>query len=770
MTLRHAPVLLVALAALALPATVRAQESLGGCLKWNRLSRSLAQVSETHLKFVGNVEVECDETTLLADEMDVFTDTNIIVARGNVRFETAEAGISADRLEFNTQTRTGVFYNALGTVRLGPQVERSMFGTQEPDAMFWGEEIYKLGPKKYQIKKGGFTSCVQPTPRWELTSGDATVTLDSYALLRNPVLRVKGVPLLYVPALYYPLHESGRSTGFLIPTYGTSTVRGSSLSNAFFWAIDRSQDATFYHDWFTQTGQGVGAEYRYVAAPGSDGFVKTYLLKQHAATISQPGGGTTTIPASRDYEISANVTQALPGRLRARGRVDYFSSIQAHQLYHYNIYDASRRQRSYAFNVTGSWGSYLLAASVDHNEVFYSNTSSTTVGAMPRLGFSRSERPIGGSPLYFSVSSEYAALLRKSVDQTTEPAKTTDNGLQRVDVMPTVRLPFTRWPFLTVNTSLAWRATYWTRSLDPEGVQIDEGISRRYFDLQSQVTGPVFTRIWDTPGSGWAQKIKHVIEPSFAFRRVTAIDEFDRIVRLEGSDSVVGNVTRLNYALTNRLYVKPHEGGAFATPREIVNVAITQSYYTDANAAKYDQNYATSFTGSAPSHFSPVALTARVNPTPRIGGQFRTEYDTQFHAIRSFAANGSVSLGRYLQASGGWSQRRYIEGLPGFNNPDQLDHYINGSTSLRTPGGKIGGTYVFNYDLARDRFLQQRITGFYNAQCCGVALEYQVYNLLYADPRTGLTRDRRFNLSFTLAGVGTFSNFFGAFGGNQGTR
>ena len=31
-----------------------------------------------------------------------------------------------------------------------------------------------------------------------------------------------------------------------------------------------------------------------------------------------------------------------------------------------------------------------------------------------------------------------------------------------------------------------------------------------------------------------------------------------------------------------------------------------------------------------------------------------------------------------------------------------------------------------------------------------------------------LPQDRRFNMSFTLAGVGSFSNFFGAFGG--GTR
>ena len=67
-----------------------------------------------------------------------------------------------------------MFYNAFGTASLGERVERSFFGTQEPDAMFRGREIHKIGPKKYRIVDGAFTTCVQPTPRWEMVSGTAT--------------------------------------------------------------------------------------------------------------------------------------------------------------------------------------------------------------------------------------------------------------------------------------------------------------------------------------------------------------------------------------------------------------------------------------------------------------------------------------------------------------------------------------------------------------------------------------------------------------------
>ena len=65
--------------------------------------------------------------------------------------------------------------------------------------------------------------------------------------------------MFYVPAFYYPINKEGRSTGFLMPQYGSTTLKGFTLSNAFFWAIDRSQDATFYHDWSTKTGQGLAA-------------------------------------------------------------------------------------------------------------------------------------------------------------------------------------------------------------------------------------------------------------------------------------------------------------------------------------------------------------------------------------------------------------------------------------------------------------------------------------------------------------------------------
>lgn len=711
-------------------------------------------IEGTHYRFEGEVEMEQDDQQFFADLVDYWSDTGRIEASGNVVYVSKTSRIAADRMDFNAKTRLGTFFNASGTAQLLQNVDRSMFGTQEPDAFFYGETIEKIGADRYRVTRGGFTTCVQPEPRWELTSSSVTLTIDKYAVMRNPVLKVKGVPMFYAPILYYPINKEDRATGFLIPVYGSSTVRGQSLSNAFFWAINRSHDATVYHDWFMSTGQGFGSDYRYISGPGSEGNARFYSLTERSAEFRDTSGSVRATPERRSFQVRSSVVQSLPGRLRARGNVDYFSDVTVQQIYNANVFDASRRNRTYGGNLTGSWGANTLSATVNINEVLYNESDSQKTGGLPRVSFNRGMRRIGGSPLYWAFGSELATIVRSAVQS---GKKVSDQGLSRLDFSPSVRVPFTQWPFLTVNTAATWKNTFYTERFDPKGVQVEESLLRQYFDVRADVTGPVLARIWDTPTNGYAEKFKHVIEPNFNVQRISAIDDYDRIVKLESMDFTVGDVTKLGYGVTQRFLAKRREGGPASVAREFLNVSIFQSYYTDARASQFDPSFNSSFTGNAPSNFSPVVLAVRGTPTNNINGTLRMEYDHEASLFRTIRANGTVVAGTWLNATGGWSRRVVTQ--------TRQDNFLNADTTVRTLGGRVGGTFSFNYDLTRDSMLQRRIIGFYNAQCCGVAVEYQTYNFPYSNPNIPVPRDRRFNLSFTLAGVGTFSNFFGAFGG-----
>jgi LPS-assembly protein len=754
--------LLALLGVISLSSVVAAQPAPGGCKIWTATSEQLITVTSTsHYRLIRNVQVDCNDMQFFADEAEIFSDADRLRASGNVVFVSSNNRISAQRMDFNTRTRTGTFYVASGIASLENRgIDRSLFGTQEPDAYFWGETIEKLGPKTYRITRGGFTTCVQPTPRWELVSNSVTLTLEKHAVVKNAILKVKDVPLFYMPVMYYPINKEDRATGFLIPIYGTSTIKGQMITNSFFWAINRSQDALFEHDFFSQTGQGVGTEYRYVQGPGSQGDMKFHYINEHDATYTNSSGTPAVQPGSTSYSIDGTLGQRLPGHLRVAAQAYYFSSISAQQRYNQNIFAATNRTRRYYTNLSGNWGRFAMSSTVDRSETFYNATTSYVYGSAPRVTLSRAEAPIGDLPLYFGANGEYVTLVRSDKSGTT----TIDRGLSRFDIYPTLRFPFTRWQFLTFNSSLTARATYWTESLeDPKNLnsQGADPIHRTYLDVSSRITGPVFTRIWNTPKRGWAQKFKHVIEPVVSIQRITSIDNFDRIVKTDGTDYVVGKTTRITYGLNNRLYAKKDSA------REILTVSLSQTYNTDANATKLDAQYQSGYiSGLPPSHVSPVALQVRVSPATGFDTTFRTEYDTQVHALRTLAANGTWT-GRWLQTTAGWSERRFIPQLPGFNDPLAANHYMNATTTVRPPGNPYGGTYSFDYDIGRSLFRQQRIIGYYNTQCCGFAVEYQTFNYGTVFTNIGISQDHRFNISFTLAGIGTFSNLLGAFGGQR---
>ena len=755
--LRTSLLVLLALAAASLPA--RAQTvAPGGCAKWDAVSFELINLNDNHSQLLKNVQVTCNDIQLFADEAEIFRDADRLRASGNVVFVSGTNRISAERMEFNTRTKTGTFFVASGIANLENRgIERSLFGTQEPDAYFWGETIEKIGPETYRVTRGGFTTCVQPTPRWEMVAGTVTLTLDKRAVMTNMILKVKDVPVFYLPAMYYPINKEDRATGFLLPIYGSSDMKGQTLRNAFFWAINRSQDATLYHNYYSKTGQSFGSEYRYVQSAGSTGNVQTTIVREHEAVYRQADGTDQTFPGINSYTVTGTVMQQLPANLRLSGNANYFSSLIAQQRYQQEIFAATNRTRNFGVNVAGNWGANSLSGTLDRNETFTDDTNSTVAGSRPRINYTRSEKRVLGAPVYFGATSEYIELVRTG----RTPAGETALGLKRFDLVPTLRFPFTRLQFLTFNSSLRYHETFWSESLDENRARVPEGIRRRYFDLSTSITGPVLNKIYNTPGRSYAQKFKHVIEPSLIISKKTSINNADRIILLEGTDYTVGGNTQFTYALSNRLYAKKESS------REILSVGIQQSYYTNDKASVVDWDYQSTQDGRLPpSNFSPVMLQVRVTPTTVTDATFRSEYDTRTNSLRTISANGGVVAG-WAFVNAGWSVSRSTPQLVD-EKPSTLSHYLNSSTVIRKPGNAFGGSYSFNIDVQTKNFVNQSIIAHYNTQCCGIALEYQRFNYGTRANDVGVPRDRRFNLAFTLAGIGTFSDLFGAFGGQQG--
>jgi hypothetical protein len=118
------------------------------------------------------------------------------------------------------------------------------------------------------------------------------------------------------------------------------------------------------------------------------------------------------------------------------------------------------------------------------------------------------------------------------------------------------------------------------------------------------------------------------------------------------------------------------------------------------------------------------------------------------------------------QVTAGWSKRAVIPELPGFGEANAT-HFLNAAAALSDRDRRIGGRYEMYYNLKLSQFAEDRILVYYNTQCCGIAVDYR-------NTRAGqgsvfaLPGNRTLNLIFTLAGIGSFANPFGAFGNNSG--
>jgi hypothetical protein len=271
-----------------------------------------------------------------------------------------------------------------------------------------------------------------------------------------------------------------------------------------------------------------------------------------------------------------------------------------------------------------------------------------------------------------------------------------------------------------------------------------------------------------TPNNGYADGFKHVIQPGITVERtMSPFTGYEQTVGHDSVDLTVPRVTRVNYRLTNRLLARRRGPAAVpGTPprpgvaREILSVEVSQTYYTESRAVAVDPQYESNSgirTDSA-TNFTPIMFSARSQPFDATSAEFRMEIDPTHRAIRRMRASGSTSS-ELVQVHAGWTKTFTIPGLPQFDRIG--DQALNASTTLRTRGNRLAGTYAFDIDITNGAFVQQRIMTSYNSQCCGVSFDWQSITSRFLPSG----HDRRFGISFTLAGIGSFSNPMGSFGG-----
>ena len=265
--------------------------------------------------------------------------------------------------------------------------------------------------EKYRITRGGFTTCVQPTPRWRLTSGTVVLNLEHYAVLTNSLFKVKGMPGA-VPADHVLPDQQGGPRD-RVPDADVRVrppSAGTTLSNAFFWAINRSQDATFLYDWYSKTGPGLRRRVplrRRRRAPMGRSASTTCGARQPS---TRTDGEHDDHAGARELPDQGSMSQRLGGRSARAAASTTSPTSRVQQTYNQNVFHVDQRQRVISGSVSGMVGQLEPQRQLRSQRVLLRDDAVDAVRAARRESRSSARRSrCSAAPLYFSISGEARA-------------------------------------------------------------------------------------------------------------------------------------------------------------------------------------------------------------------------------------------------------------------------------------------------------------------------------------------------------------------------
>lgn len=690
----------------------------------------------------GDVELRYGRVILTADELEYDEASGQLEAQGRVHYRTTdgEQDLQAERLSYNTISELGTFYEGRGVASYASQGGVRLLTTDNP-FLFEAKVIHKAGDH-YSIHSGRLTNCDPIKPWWTLRAAKAEVTPQASAVVRNAVFRLKGVPLLYVPYFRKSLKRMPRQSGLLTPTIGNSSRFGRILGQSYFWAINRSYDATFGATWYTARGVASTASLRGRPTKNSSFDAVFFDMRDRGRELDD---GSRLKQGGNSFDLKG---KAMFGD-GWRGVVDlrYLSSLEFRQAFTQSYEEAVFSQiRSIGF-VTKNFSTYSFNVSLLRNEHFQSvsRDDNIVIRKLPGIEFNSRMHRLGRGnvPVWFSFDSSLDLISR------TQRSFQTRRFVQRGMFFPKVssRIPFKGF---TVTPSLgAGAVAYGQRRGDDR--LTGENLYRRTGEVAVDVAAPAFERVFRSPK--WlGDRVKHVIEPRLRYRYTRGVKDFDAAIRFDARD-LLHNTNEAEVSITNRLYSKNDATGRV---REIGSLEVWQRRYFEPefggaispgnrNVLQSTLDFSSfAFLAEARS-YSPIATSLKLAPSWRWNLRWRNDYDPRHGRVTNTVADASVQVNPKIHVTAGHRATRTPAGLAPSSN--QLISGVRYGDYNRR-GWNLSLHNVYDYRQAIFLYSISQVT--YNTDCCGFSVELR--RLSIGNARS----DNQFRISLAIANVGSF--------------
>jgi LPS-assembly protein len=556
----------------------------------------------------GNVEITRGALTLRAERVELNEMTDDAVATGGVVLREGEDVLRCDRLELNLRTQMGSITNG------------TLF-TKKGNFTVTGERAERLGERTYRVYGASFTTCDIDSPDWKFTAKQVDVTLEGYAVVKGPVFYIRGIPVLYFPAGIFPVKRE-RQTGFLIPRLGYSSKYGPEAFTAFYWAIAKNMDATFYLDRLGDhrgRGWNEGIEFRYALRRDTDGKVTFYFCDDQVERDERWGlffkhrGG-----IWRDFYAKADVAVISDDAYV----VDFDEYMPDDTLI-----DARTRSQLESRVFGGrNWARFNLLGEVSVIDDLTVEEHRGTLQRVPTLQFVALRQGLPLTPLYFGWETDYTSFYRRE-------------GIRghRLDLHPRLSFPLMLLKAIRVEPEAGFRETLYFPNNGPRNPytgerMADEFESREIPDF-TIATSTILSRVYE--GGWWDfERWKHQIEPEISYTYIPRVNQddnpmFDELDR-------VGYTNAVTYGLTNAVSGRIRQAGGGSAVRELLRFTVSQSY-------SFGEPYWREAKSGRGRYFSDIEGEVWLNPSRYLNVLGDLQYNPYGHYLDGFNVSAALS-------------------------------------------------------------------------------------------------------------------------------
>ncbi len=224
------------------------------------------------------LDLKPDTTYVLADEVNA-KDKNVYSFSGDVRLFKDDISLFSNQVTYKESEASIDATGDVSLVKDGAHFfSRHLFYQTEMDKGQLEDVEFVLNKEHARGKAGhieivndhvtelyasSFTTCEEDKPAWQLHASHLSLdTQENVGIAKNTWIEFMRVPIFYMSYMSFPL--KGRKTGFLPPTIGGSSQLGTEISVPYYFNIAPNRDATLVFNNFSDRGQRLDGEFRFL--------------------------------------------------------------------------------------------------------------------------------------------------------------------------------------------------------------------------------------------------------------------------------------------------------------------------------------------------------------------------------------------------------------------------------------------------------------------------------------------------------------------------